>query len=212
MPTDPYQGASGEGQVGLGVDIVEIDRMRRIIERTPSFSRKVFSPKECAYCEGKANPEVHFATRFAAKEAVLKALGVGFSRGIKASDVEVGRTSKGRPFAILHGRAKEIAEECGVIELPLSLSFTHHEAVACAMVITQDSVRIAEERIDPMEELAKQFKEARAILDEIDRPSVEDENNTSEVLDAGSMLLNKVFCEHDLGNTENKEGLKGKTV
>ena len=211
VPTDPDQGTSGEGQVGLGVDIVEIARMKRIIERTPSFSQKVFSPEERAYCENKANPEVHYATRFAAKEAVLKALGVGFSRGIKASDVEVGRTSKGRPFTILHGRAKEIAEECGVLELPLSLSFTHHEAVACAMVITQDSVRIAEERIDPMEELAKQFKEARAILDEIDRPSAEDENNTSEAPDAESILADKAFCEHDLGSAENQEEAKGKT-
>ena len=60
-----------EGAVGLGVDIVEIARMRRILERTPSFREKVFSEEERAYCESTANPEVHYATRFAAKEAVL---------------------------------------------------------------------------------------------------------------------------------------------
>ena len=64
-----------EGAVGLGVDIVEIARMRRILERTPSFREKVFSEEERSYCESTANPEVHYATRFAAKEAVLKAAG-----------------------------------------------------------------------------------------------------------------------------------------
>ncbi len=174
-----------EGRVGLGVDIVEIARMRRIVERSPAFVRKAFSEGERAYCEGKMNPEVHYATRFAAKEAVLKALGVGFSQGIGVRDVEVGRTSKGRPFAILHGRAKEYADERGVLEVPLSLSFTHYEAVACAMAITKDSVRVADERIDPMEELAKQFKEARTILDEapLDQgeADAETESKTSDV-------------------------------
>ena len=70
-----------DGAVGLGVDIVEDDRrMKKILERTPSFARKVFSCEECCYCEDTAAPEVHFATRFAAKEAVVKALGTGFTR------------------------------------------------------------------------------------------------------------------------------------
>ena len=155
-----------EGQVGLGVDIVEIERMRRILARTPSFKRRVFSEAERAYCDGKASPETHYATRFAAKEAVVKALGTGFSEGIGVRDIEVRRTSKGRPYAVLTGRAREVARELGVRELPISLSYTHTEAVACAMAITDDSVRAAEERIDPMEELARRFKEARALLDE----------------------------------------------
>ena len=152
-----------EGAVGLGVDIVEIARMRRILERTPSFREKVFSEEERSYCESTANPEVHYATRFAAKEAVLKALGTGFSRGIANHDVEVRRNAKGRPFVVLHGRAKEVADEQGVRELPLSLSYTHTDAVACALAITEESVRAQEERVNPMEELAKQFKEARSL-------------------------------------------------
>lgn len=160
-----------EGAVGLGVDIVEIARMRRILERTPSFREKVFSEEERAYCESTANPEVHYATRFAAKEAVLKALGTGFSRGVANHDVEVRRNAKGRPFVVLHGRAKEIAAEQGVRELPLSLSYTHTDAVACALAITEESVRAQEERVNPMEELAKQFKEARSLLDEMDKPT-----------------------------------------
>ena len=86
-----------DGAVGLGVDIVEIARMKKILERTPSFARKVFSCEECCYCEDTAAPEVHFATRFAAKEAVVKALGTGFTRGIGVRDIEVKRSSKGRP-------------------------------------------------------------------------------------------------------------------
>ena len=160
-----------EGQVGLGVDIVEIARVRRILERTPSFRARVFSEGERAYCDATANPEVHYATRFAAKEAVVKALGTGFSRGIGVRDIEVRRNAKGRPYVVLQGRAKEIAAEQGVRELPLSLSFTHTDAVACAMAITEDSLRAAEKRVDPMEELAKQFKEARTMLDDMEPPN-----------------------------------------
>lgn len=154
-------------QVGLGVDIVEISRMRDIMARTESFVEKTFSPMEIEYCNSKANPEVHFATRFAAKEAVLKALGTGFDDGIWTRDVEIRRTSKGRPYVVLTGRAREVARERGVREIPISLSYTHSEAVACAMAITDDAVNAAKKRVDPMEELARQFKEARAMLDEL---------------------------------------------
>ena len=118
-----------DGAVGLGVDIVEIERMRKILKRSPAFARKVFSCEECCYCDATSQPEVHYATRFAAKEAVLKALGTGFSEGIGVRDVEVRRTSKGRPYAVLSGRAKQVAQSLGVRELPLSLSFTHTDAV-----------------------------------------------------------------------------------
>ena len=168
-----------DGAVGLGVDIVDIARMRRILERTPSFARKVYSDEERAYCLDKATPEVHFATRFAAKEAVVKALGTGFSGGIGVRDIEVRRTSKGRPYVVLSGRAKEVARELGVRELPISLSYTHTEAVACAMAITEASVRAAEERVNPMAELARQFKEARGMLDELGPASKPDGGPTS---------------------------------
>lgn len=160
-----------DGAVGLGVDIVEIARMKKILERTPSFARKVFSCEECCYCEDTAAPEVHFATRFAAKEAVVKALGTGFTRGIGVRDIEVKRSSKGRPYVVLSGCAKQVAKELGVRELPISLSYTHTDAVACALAITEDSQKAAEERVDQKVELAKRFKEARSMLDEIDAPA-----------------------------------------
>lgn len=170
-----FDDAIAQGQVGLGVDIVKIERIARIIKRTPSFIHKIYSDDERAYCQSKASPETHFAMRFAAKEAVLKALGTGFAEGIGPRDIEVGRTAKGKPLVILKRRAKEIAVSYGVLEIPLSLSYTHHEAVACAMAITSESVRVAEEKVDPMEELAKQFKEARSLLDEIDKQAEAEE-------------------------------------
>ena len=156
-----------DGTVGLGVDIVEIERMQRILERTKSFAEKTFSEAERAYCDKKSNPAAHYATRFAAKEAVVKALGTGFSKGIWVRDIEVVRDKKGKPSVVLSGRAKEVAEEQGVREIQISLSYTHTEAVACALAITESSVQSAEERKDPMEELAKQFKETRGMLDEL---------------------------------------------
>lgn len=156
-----------EETVGLGVDIVEIARMAKIIKRSPAFVEKVYSAAERAYCDGHSHPEVHYATRFAAKEAVLKALGTGFSEGIGWLDVEVRRTSKGRPYAVLTGRAREVAREQGVREIPISLSYTHTDAVACAMAITDESVAATERRRDPMEELTRQFKEARSMLDDL---------------------------------------------
>lgn len=156
-----------EGCVGLGVDIVDVARMGRILARTPSFERKVFSAEEIGYCRSCGNPEAHFACRFAAKEAVLKALGTGFSEGIGPLDVAVSRNAKGRPEVVLQGRAREKAEELGVVELPLSLSHTHTDAVACAMAITDRSVRAASEKASQKEELAKRFKQARSMLDEL---------------------------------------------
>ena len=166
-----------EGSVGLGVDLVEIERMRRILARTPRFRVRVFTDEERDYCESTAAPHVHYATRFAAKEAVLKALGTGFAFGIGPADVEVVRNQYGRPSVQLHRKAAEIAEKQGVRDIPVSLSYTHGEAVACAMAITADSVRVAEARIDPMEELAKQFKEARSLLDDL---PVQHEDGTRE--------------------------------
>ena len=149
------------------VDIVEIERMRKILDRSPSFSRLVFSADEQEYCEKSASPETHYALRFAAKEAVVKALGTGFSEGIGVLDIEVRRNAKGRPFVVLRGAAKDIAKKRGVRDIPLSLSYTHTEAVACAMAITESSKKASEERIDPMEELTRKFKETRSMLDDL---------------------------------------------
>lgn len=154
--------------VGLGVDIVEIDRMRRILDRTPSFARKVFTEAEQEYCNTKANPATHYAARFAAKEAVCKALGTGIlTQGMRMQDVEVVRDSRGKPAVALHGRAAEIAAEQGVLDVPLSLTYTHSVAVANAVAITQKSQLEREKRRDVKAELAQQFKDMRGMLDDL---------------------------------------------
>jgi holo-[acyl-carrier protein] synthase len=150
---------------GLGVDIVEIDRMRSALERRPRMKERLFSAEERAYCDSRNRPEVHYALRFAAKEAVLKALGTGFS-GIKFTDVEVLRDARGRPYPRLSGRAAEFADELGVSEMHLSLSYTHTTAVASAVAIT--ARERADEPLDPAAKRAAAFKEARAIVDEVD--------------------------------------------
>ena len=138
--------------VGLGVDIVEIERMRRILDRTPSFAHKVFTDAEQDYCNRKGNPATHYAARFAAKEAVCKALGTGIlASGIGMRDVEVVRDSHGKPAIALHGAAARIAEEQGVIDV----------------AITKASQAEREKRRDVKAELAQQFKEMRGMLDDL---------------------------------------------
>lgn len=154
------------GVLGLGVDIVEIDRMALALKRHPRIKERIFSQDERRYCDKRSRPEVHYALRFAAKEAVLKALGTGFS-GMKFSDVEVVREGGGRPVPVLHGRAAERAAELGIIEMHLSLSFTHNTAVASAVAVTEEARPKKDEKVDPMAELARTFKEARAMLDSV---------------------------------------------
>ena len=164
---EPAERSYADGTVGLGVDIVEVERMASILERTPAFAERIFSEEERAYCDKMANPATHYALRFAAKEAVVKALGTGLAEGIGVRDIEVQRAANGRPSIKLTGRALEVANEQGVRDLSISLSYTHTDAVACAMAVTNASVKASEKRKDPMEELARQFKETRGILDEL---------------------------------------------
>lgn len=153
------------GITGLGVDIVEIGRMAAALERRPRMKERLFSAEERAYCDKRSRPEVHYALRFAAKEAVLKALGTGFS-GMQFQDVEVVREVNGRPVPRLHGAAAARAEELGIIEMHLSLSFTHSTAVASAVAITEETRPKRDDKLDPKAELARSFKEARSMLDE----------------------------------------------
>ncbi len=152
--------------IGLGVDIVEVARMLRALERHPRMKERCFSAEERAYCDGRNKPEVHYAMRFAAKEAVLKSLGTGFS-GMRFTDVEVTRDERGRPVPRLSGPAADAALEAGVAEVMLSLSYTRETAVASAVAMTADEVRPPTEPTH-QELLASTFKEARALLDEIE--------------------------------------------
>lgn len=153
---------------GLGVDIVDIERMRAALTRHPRMKERIFSAGERAYCDKRNKPEIHYAMRFAAKEAVLKALGQGFSGGIRFTDVEVVRDERGRPEPRLTGRAAEVAEAAGVVEMHLSLSFTHSNAVASAVAVTEQMrPRRPETEPTPAERLAASFKDVRGLLDEV---------------------------------------------
>jgi holo-[acyl-carrier protein] synthase len=117
--------------VGSGIDIAEVPRIRHSIERFQDrFLGRIFTTGERAYCDSKANREERYAARFAAKEAAMKALGTGWSRGVRWRDCEVVRLPGGRPTMTFHGKAAEFALKLGVKNVALSLSHTSEQAVA----------------------------------------------------------------------------------
>lgn len=156
---------------GVGVDIVEIARMERILERTPRFTWRVFTQEERSYCEKTARPAAHYACRFAAREAVLKALGCGFSGCGHYDEVSVVSDATGRPQVKLTGRAAQVAHDKGVLAIAISMSITREMAVANAVATTAQTAPKVEEAPDPRRELAESFKEARSIIDELERVS-----------------------------------------
>ncbi len=161
------------GKVGLGVDLVEVERMQQVLARTPRFKERVFSEDERVYCDSRVNPAMHYAARFAAKEAVVKALGCGFTGGISLRDIQVVREEGGRPRIQLTGRAQEVADSMGVVDMPISLSHTSKDAIACAMALTADATAKKVSKMSAKEELARQFKDARSMLDELGPASTE---------------------------------------
>jgi holo-[acyl-carrier protein] synthase len=118
--------------VGIGTDLVDVERMRRVLGRTPSFVERVFTAGERELADGRRDPAKPLAARFAAKEAVMKALGVGLGE-VNLCDIEVVRAESGVPSVHLHGTAADRAEALGVVRISLSMS--HSDLVAHAMVI-----------------------------------------------------------------------------
>jgi len=120
-----------------GVDLVEVERLRDAMARTPSFETRVFTEGERRYCRERADPVIHYAARFAAKEAALKALGLGITPlGIDAAfqDIEVVR-DQGPPRLLLSGRPRAAAHRQGVTSTSLSLSHTDGHAVASVVML-----------------------------------------------------------------------------
>ena len=118
--------------LGVGVDLCEVDRMRRAVARTPGFVERVFTARERDYCVARHDPSERFAARFAAKEAVLKAMGVGVG-ACALREIEVVRAESGQPGLVLHGGAAELAADRGVAAWHLSLS--HSATMAEALVV-----------------------------------------------------------------------------
>jgi len=124
------------GIIGIGIDLVSIERLRGVLDRYGArFLERVLTAEERAYCERHQDSAPPVASRFAAKEAVLKALGTGLARGIRWQDLEVRRTGQGPPTLHLTGRAAEEAAALGVDRIHLSLS--HDRDTAVAMVVLE---------------------------------------------------------------------------
>jgi len=120
--------------IGVGIDIIQNDRIRTSLERFGArFMNRIYTEIEIAYCSSCADPNIHFAARFAAKEAAFKALGTGWAAGVKWKDVEVQRLASGKPELHLYGEALERATAMGATRFHVSL--THDQLVSAAVVI-----------------------------------------------------------------------------
>ena len=119
---------------GIGVDVVDVERMRFALERTPRIRQRLFTEAEIAYCEKFRFADRHFAGRWAAKEAVTKALGCGL---IQWNGVEVIRRPRRAPSVRIFGKIEEFADRVGVREEDLYLSITHSELSAVAVCVVR---------------------------------------------------------------------------
>lgn len=122
--------------VGVGLDVVEVDRMAQLLARRgPVALRRLFTETEVAHCRAAPHPAASFAARFAAKEALLKALGTGWSGGVRWVEVEVVAADAAAPRLVLSGRAAALAAQRGVARCHLSL--THTAQWAAALVVLE---------------------------------------------------------------------------
>lgn len=115
----------------VGVDLIEIERVRAAMHRYPSFTARCFTDAERAYCDGRPNPAQHYAARFAGKEAVGKALGFGVARRFAWREIEI--VGRPKPAVRLSGRLAEQARRLGIAEIDLSM--THSRELAAAIAV-----------------------------------------------------------------------------
>src|ERR1700676_3645324 len=117
--------------VGMGIDVAEVPRIQAVIEsQRERFLRRVYTLDEVAYCEQFKNKFERYAGRFAVKEAAMKALGTGWSRGVRWVDLEVIREKSGRPTLVIRGEAGKIAACLGVKNIAVSITHTSEQALA----------------------------------------------------------------------------------
>lgn len=121
---------------GIGTDITECERVGRMItQHREHFTQHVYTEREIAYCQNRKRSEEHFTGRWAAKEAVLKALGTGWVVGISWKDVEVVNEQSGKPTIVLSAGAKKIAEQKGISDVLISISHCRSHAIANAVAL-----------------------------------------------------------------------------
>ena len=122
---------------GTGLDIVETGRIRQSLEQFGDrFLNRCFLPGEITYCRSMKLPELHFAARFAAKEAISKAFGTGIGHELGWKDMEICRRANGAPYVVLHGKGAALAQARGVTGVFVSLSHCRDYAAASAVAVT----------------------------------------------------------------------------
>ncbi|MBN1295693.1 holo-ACP synthase [bacterium] len=122
---------------GVGTDCIEVDRIRRLVSRGDAMLNGVFTASECTYCRSKRFPDRHFAARFAAKEAFMKALGTGWRDGIRFADIEIGHDPLGKPEIALSGKARDMLEQRATGFYRVHVSLSHVKSMATATVIIE---------------------------------------------------------------------------
>lgn len=132
--------------LGIGTDIIECLRIAKMIERHGElFLTRVYTPHEIEYCTARKAATQHYAGRFAAKEAVLKALGTGWTRGIQWRDIEVRNEMGGRPRIALGGAARELCEKLGIEQVLVTISHCRTHATAYAVAVGKEDGRMKNE-------------------------------------------------------------------
>ena len=121
--------------LGIGTDIVDISRFKKLINNNKKFKNKIFSPEEIKYCESKLNKVASYSKRFAAKEAFAKALGTGISNGISFHEISINNNKKGAPFIELLGKTKIIVKNLKKKKYKIYLSLSDEKKYALAMVV-----------------------------------------------------------------------------
>ncbi|MBC7795443.1 MAG: holo-ACP synthase [Pyrinomonadaceae bacterium] len=121
--------------ISIGIDIIEVARIRQTIERTPRFVTRVFTQREIDYCDSKNAVRANsYAARFAAKEATLKALKTGWRGAISWHDVEICNDANGAPFLEIRNAARQIFDDSGANKIHLSMSHTNEHAIATVIL------------------------------------------------------------------------------
>jgi len=125
--------------IGIGTDITECLRIARMIERHGElFIGRVYTPDEIKYCQSRKQSTQHFAGRWAAKEAVMKALGTGWRRGISWRDIEIRNEPGGKPMVAVRGGVKDVVEQLGIAQIQVSISHCRSHATALAIAVGKD--------------------------------------------------------------------------
>lgn len=127
--------------LGIGTDIIECLRIAQMIERHGElFIDRVYTAAEIEYCRSRKQATQHFAGRWAAKEAILKAIGTGWRRGISWRDMEVRNNEGGKPSVALRGGARDVVEQLGVGEILVTISHCRTHATAFAVALARDGI------------------------------------------------------------------------